>query len=676
MNNQRNFVRGSEATSSVRLRRRKDANSSEGTKKRNRHSGDFFVWSAPGSNNNNKNNNGNRLSQDWSYMVPQAPSSLMVASTTSRKNYGLVDDPSPLSMPYSPVVAAAIAAHRQQQRSSSNGRIDEEDGFMETLDRRIPPSVRPIARDNSRFLETSSDFITSKSRLLSGNRRSCDVSQFHVEDYQGRAEPVKKRPLSVVGSGTFLPNNSNINNYNNNKLQNNSNKFGLSSKGKKLAKSTDHLIKRSYPELREAVSEVGALDTMFETTTNVSTVVAQQSNVSLNVGTTICKGLMWQQRDKIFSRWKERFFILTQDYLQCFKKGSSRMTEMGGFIFKLKLSDVNEVELLDKKGYLTVSLVLNKEGKILLRKPEGIREWFATLKECVQQSKERKGLMKSTKEFWSKRQFTDSNSMEQFADKHQGRAGGRRFNHHRSHVGLYSPEKQTTDYGFIDAPPPKSMSEVNVKLATSTDALNLNNKPQAKNYHMSQSEAPLPYSSGSEVHSKHLNHRTNTRDSSSSHKSQDSGIDSIEKQHGHLNGKHSANQICSTSTSSASTTPGSDSQSSGIGGEGVPNVVSRNNRNNLDLDSTKRQSEYLNEVVDKFPQLWLKRDRSSCDVGSRLHESAYPSIQDRKPNRNSMLVSNEQDYYYQLQSRRQTNSKMSLNPTTNGQALRPQVTKL
>lgn len=110
--------------------------------------------------------------------------------------------------------------------------------------------------------------------------------------------------------------------------------------------------------------------------------------------------------------------------------------------------------------------------------------------------------------------------------------GGRRFNHHRSHVGLYSPEKQTTDYGFIDAPPPKSMSEVNVKLATSTDALNLNNKPQAKNYHMSQSEAPLPYSSGSEVHSKHLNHRTNTRDSSSSHKSQDSGIDSIEKQHG------------------------------------------------------------------------------------------------------------------------------------------------
>ena len=52
------------------------------------------------------------------------------------------------------------------------------------------------------------------------------------------------------------------------------------------------------------------------------------------------KGLLWQQRDKIFSRWKERFFILTEDYLQCFKRGTSRITEMGAFIFKIKLVEV------------------------------------------------------------------------------------------------------------------------------------------------------------------------------------------------------------------------------------------------------------------------------------------------------------------------------------------------
>ena len=47
------------------------------------------------------------------------------------------------------------------------------------------------------------------------------------------------------------------------------------------------------------------------------------------------KGLLWQQRDKLFSRWKERYFILTKDYFHCFKKATSRITEMGGFIFKV-----------------------------------------------------------------------------------------------------------------------------------------------------------------------------------------------------------------------------------------------------------------------------------------------------------------------------------------------------
>jgi hypothetical protein len=120
-----------------------------------------------------------------------------------------------------------------------------------------------------------------------------------------------------------------------------------------LFQSTDgmhHVLKRSYPELREAVSEVGfgaATDSMmqFETATNVSTAVGgpdmSPSMVSAVAASTVRKGLMWQQRDKIFSRWKERFFILTHDYLQCFKRGTSRITEMGAFIFKLKLIEVS-----------------------------------------------------------------------------------------------------------------------------------------------------------------------------------------------------------------------------------------------------------------------------------------------------------------------------------------------
>ena len=38
--------------------------------------------------------------------------------------------------------------------------------------------------------------------------------------------------------------------------------------------------------------------------------------------------------------------------------------------------------MIDKKGYLIVSLTLSsKEGsKILLRKPEGIKDWFQAIK--------------------------------------------------------------------------------------------------------------------------------------------------------------------------------------------------------------------------------------------------------------------------------------------------------
>ena len=64
----------------------------------------------------------------------------------------------------------------------------------------------------------------------------------------------------------------------------------------------------------------------------------------------IFPGVLWQQRDKVFSRWKERYFVLTSDYLQCFKKSSpsvmhSAASEMGRFIFKLKLTEVSTQEI-------------------------------------------------------------------------------------------------------------------------------------------------------------------------------------------------------------------------------------------------------------------------------------------------------------------------------------------
>lgn len=55
------------------------------------------------------------------------------------------------------------------------------------------------------------------------------------------------------------------------------------------------------------------------------------------------KGVLWQQQNydkfhqRLFSRWKKRYFILTTDYLVCFKRSTSKVgrSEMGKFLYKV-----------------------------------------------------------------------------------------------------------------------------------------------------------------------------------------------------------------------------------------------------------------------------------------------------------------------------------------------------
>ena len=128
---------------------------------------------------------------------------------------------------------------------------------------------------------------------------------------------------------------------------------------------------------------------------------------------TLRKGLLWQQRDKLFSRWKERYFILTKDLLQCFKKGTSRITEMGEFIFSIKLAEVESLELLDKRGYLTICLSMQREGKVYLRRTEGIREWYSAIREGMEESKARRSHRVSAI-ITDRRQVADSAGMEKW----------------------------------------------------------------------------------------------------------------------------------------------------------------------------------------------------------------------------------------------------------------------
>ena len=45
----------------------------------------------------------------------------------------------------------------------------------------------------------------------------------------------------------------------------------------------------------------------------------------------------------------------------------------------MKLTDMTSVSLEDRRGYLTLVICCQKEGRLLVRKTEGIREWHGCL---------------------------------------------------------------------------------------------------------------------------------------------------------------------------------------------------------------------------------------------------------------------------------------------------------
>ncbi|XP_076327268.1 uncharacterized protein LOC143234094 [Tachypleus tridentatus] len=113
--------------------------------------------------------------------------------------------------------------------------------------------------------------------------------------------------------------------------------------------------------------------------------------------TTLKKGLLWQQRDKFFSRWKERYFVLTLDYLACFKKGSKVGTsEMGSFQFKVNLADVDGLQWADKKRDGVIAIRVGQEGQLLLWTPQGLDDWMFSLRDAMSRSKGRREVLRKS----------------------------------------------------------------------------------------------------------------------------------------------------------------------------------------------------------------------------------------------------------------------------------------
>eukprot|EP00092_Neocalanus_flemingeri_P005480 GFUD01005910.1.p1 GENE.GFUD01005910.1~~GFUD01005910.1.p1 ORF type:complete len:360 (+),score=95.04 GFUD01005910.1:122-1201(+) len=88
-------------------------------------------------------------------------------------------------------------------------------------------------------------------------------------------------------------------------------------------------------------------------------------------------GPLWQQRDKVFSRWNERYVILNNKSLLSFQKQSTASKDL----IEIPLSTISSVSLVDRKGQQTLVVNSNHEGTFYLRSSTGVLEWYNLLKE-------------------------------------------------------------------------------------------------------------------------------------------------------------------------------------------------------------------------------------------------------------------------------------------------------
>ncbi|XP_053203015.1 ras guanine nucleotide exchange factor P-like [Panonychus citri] len=97
------------------------------------------------------------------------------------------------------------------------------------------------------------------------------------------------------------------------------------------------------------------------------------------------KGILWQQNGSrkgfknIFKhKWKQRYFILTNSYIACFKKKKSKICEMGLFLFKLSLTEIKSVTMINDTLNINADSIILWDGDNSL-----IIDWF----NCINDAK-------------------------------------------------------------------------------------------------------------------------------------------------------------------------------------------------------------------------------------------------------------------------------------------------
>jgi len=101
------------------------------------------------------------------------------------------------------------------------------------------------------------------------------------------------------------------------------------------------------------------------------------------------RGVLWQISGKIFSTWKERFCVLTENSFYSFSKKSASSTKS---FKKVKLLDICDIRLVTENGQKILHLKINSMGKLALKRESDesmIDEWYlqflSNVKSCYKQ---------------------------------------------------------------------------------------------------------------------------------------------------------------------------------------------------------------------------------------------------------------------------------------------------
>merc|ERR1719150_3205738 len=186
----------------------------------------------------------------------------------------------------------------------------------------------------------------------------------------------------------------------------------------------------------------------------------------------LMRGVVWTHREKVFSRWKERFIVVTKDYLQCYKKVATEASQMGPFLHQIRLSDVSNVSLVDRKGYLTLLLQLNKEDNLVLRRAENIRDWYNVILSLVVETRARH--MPSAEQFWGRKEGTEvSSDWRDLYERPSSVASVDRRHRHRHRHKRRGKSHSKTDTSQVSSPALRSLSvdrdSGNYSLQTASD---------------------------------------------------------------------------------------------------------------------------------------------------------------------------------------------------------------